>query len=162
MADKMTEEQRHYCMSRIRSVDTRPEMLVRRFLHSHGFRYSLHRKDLPGSPDIVLRKYHTVIFINGCFWHGHPLCRHATVPKTNPDFWAEKIRRNKERDANDIGELERLGWHTIVVWECELSPHSRSGRLELLETQLRQRLEPETIHTIPNSVRKLSNDTEMQ
>lgn len=160
MADKMTEEQRHYCMSRIRSVDTRPEMVVRKFLHASGFRYSLHRKDLPGSPDIVLKKYHTVIFINGCFWHGHPLCRYATVPKTNSDFWTEKIRCNKERDANNIESLERLGWHAIVVWECELKPRCRAARLELLETQLRQRLEPEAIHTIPNSIRKLSNDTD--
>ena len=160
MADKMTEEQRHYCMSRIRSVDTRPEMVVRKFLHASGFRYSLHRKDLPGSPDIVLKKYHTVIFINGCFWHAHPLCRYATVPKTNHDFWTEKIRCNKERDASNIESLERLGWHAIVVWECELKPRCRAARLELLETQLRQRLEPEAIHTIPNSVRKLSNDTD--
>ena len=98
----MTEEQRHYCMSRIRSVDTRPEMVVRKFLHASGFRYSLHRKDLPGNPDIVLKKYHTVIFINGCFWHGHPLCRYATVPKTNPDFWTEKSHAAAPHVSNSL------------------------------------------------------------
>ena len=158
--DRITPEQRSYTMSRIRSKDTKPELVVRRHLHALGFRFRLHTAKLPGHPDIVLTKWHTVIFINGCFWHGHPLCRYATVPKTNPDFWTEKIRCNKERDASNIESLERLGWHAIVVWECELKPRCRAARLELLETQLRQRLEPEAIHTIPNSVRKLSNDTD--
>lgn len=156
----MTKEQRHYCMSRIRSVDTCPELVVRRFLHRNGFRYSLHRGDLPGRPDIVLRKYHTVIFINGCFWHGHLLCRYARLPKSNPEFWAERIRRNKERDADDVARLEAWGWNMLVVWECELKPSCRDSRLELLARQLRQRLEPDAIHHVPASVCRISNAIE--
>lgn len=152
----MTKEQRHYCMSRIRGKDTRPEMVVRRWLHSQGFRYSLHSKRLPGCPDIVLRKYHTVIFINGCFWHGHPGCGKFRMPHSNVEFWEEKIRRNKERDSREIADLEGLGWNVVVVWECELSSKEREGTLCRLVETLRQNIEPESIHPIPLSVRKLS------
>ena len=96
--DKMTAEQRHRCMAAIRSRDTRPEMVVRRYLHACGFRYRLNHPGLPGHPDIVLRKYRTVIFVNGCFWHGHEGCRHFRLPKTNTGFWRAKIERNKARD----------------------------------------------------------------
>jgi len=156
MADTMTKEQRHYVMSRIRGKDTRPEMLVREYLHSKGFRYSLHRRNLPGSPDLVLRKYHTVIFVNGCFWHGHPGCEYATSPKTRPEYWAEKIRRNKERDAADIELLNQKGWNVIVIWECELKKKQREATLERLEKQLRIQLEPESIAHITPSVRRLA------
>lgn len=156
MSDTMTREQRHYCMSRIRGKDTRPEMVVRRWLHSEGFRYSLHSRRLPGCPDIVLRRYHTVIFINGCFWHGHPGCDKFGMPRSNVEFWQEKIRRNKERDAQEVAALEALGWNVIVVWECELSRRARDLTLRNLVDAVRRNIEPESIHPIPLSVRKLS------
>lgn len=156
MSDTMTREQRHYCMSRIRGKDTRPEMVVRRWLHSEGFRYSLHSRRLPGCPDIVLRRYHTVIFINGCFWHGHPGCDKFMMPRSNVEFWQEKIRRNKERDAQEVAALEALGWNVIVVWECELSRRARDLALRNLVDAVRRNIEPESIHPIPLSVRKLS------
>lgn len=156
MSDTMTREQRHYCMSRIRGKDTRPEMVVRRWLHSEGFRYSLHSRRLPGCPDIVLRRYHTVIFINGCFWHGHPGCDNFRMPRSNVEFWQEKIRRNKERDAQEVAALEALGWNVIVVWECELSRRARDLTLRNLVDAVRRNIEPESIHPIPLSVRKLS------
>ena len=156
MPDTMTKEQRHYCMSRIRGKDTRPEMVVRRWLHSEGFRYSLHSRRLPGCPDIVLRRYHTVIFINGCFWHGHPGCDMFRMPRSNVEFWQEKIRRNKERDAQEVAALEALGWNVIVVWECELSRRARDLTLRNLVDAVRRNIEPESIHPIPLSVRKLS------
>ncbi len=120
MADRMTPEQRHHCMSSIRGRDTRPELAVRRSLFAEGFRYRLNVKALPGTPDIVLHRYHTVIFVNGCFWHGHKGCRHFVLPRTNRQFWEDKIRRNRRRDNAVYARLEALGWKIIVVWECEL------------------------------------------
>lgn len=120
MADIMTPEQRHRCMAAIKSNDTKPEMLVRRYLHAMGFRYGLHNKKLPGSPDIVLRRLRTVIFVNGCFWHGHEDCRYYRLPKSNVDFWQTKIERNRARDARDMEALRKRGWRVIVVWECSL------------------------------------------
>ena len=117
MADKMTKEQRHRCMSRIKGKDTKPEMLVRRYLHSRGYRYRVNVRRLPGAPDIVLRKYRTVIFINGCFWHGHEGCRYYVPPKNNSQFWQQKIERNKQRDMEKRIQLRLLGWHTIIIWE---------------------------------------------
>ena len=157
MADRMTPEQRHRCMASIRGVDTRPEMLVRRYLHCQGFRYSLHSKRLPGKPDLVLRRYHSVIFVHGCFWHGHPGESCYRKPSTNVKFWEEKIRRNKERDASDVAALEALGWHVIVVWECELTKKRFKGTMTNLVSELRGYLEVQHIHSIPLSVRKLSN-----
>ena len=156
MSDTMTREQRHYCMSRIRGKDTRPEMVERRWLHSEGSRYSLHSRRLPGCPDIVLRRYHTVIFINGGFWHGHPGCDKFRLPRSNVEFWHEKIRRNKERDAQEVAALEAWGWNVIVVWECELSRRARDLTLRNLVDAVRRNIEPESIHPIPLSVRKLS------
>ena len=157
MADRMTPEQRHRCMASIKSVDTRPEMLVRRYLHGHGFRYSLHSKRLPGKPDLVLKKYQSVIFVHGCFWHGHPGEACYRKPSTNVKFWEEKIRRNKERDAADVAALEALGWHVIVVWECELSKKRFEDTMNKLVADLRGYLEVQHIHSIPLSIRKLSN-----
>ena len=111
-------------MSRIRSSNTKPEMLLRKGLFSCGFRYRKNVKSLPGSPDIVLPKYRTVIFVNGCFWHGHAGCRYYTVPKSNTSFWEKKIRGNIERDRKDIALLEAMSWNVITVWECELKPQS--------------------------------------
>ncbi len=126
-------------MAAIRSKDTKPEMIVRRGLWSRGFRYRLNHKRLPGHPDLVLRKYRTCIFINGCFWHGH-LVDSSTmessacckIPTTNRDFWVAKIRRNKERDKEEQHKLAEMGWHCITVWECELKPSKREETLESL------------------------------
>lgn len=118
--DNHTVEQRHMNMSAIRSGDTKPEMLVRIYLHSHGFRYGLHNHKLPGSPDIVLRKYKTVIFVNGCFWHGHKGCKYFRLPKSNIEFWQTKIERNRQRDIETIEALKTKGWKVITIWECEL------------------------------------------
>lgn len=120
MPDVMTPQQRHACMSHIRSKNTKPEKMVRQALWHHGFRYRLHVKDLPGRPDIVLPKYKTVIFINGCFWHGHDGCKDFVVPKSNTVFWLAKIGRNKDRDAYDETELNMAGWKVVTIWECEL------------------------------------------
>ena len=136
MADRMTEKQRHTCMSRIRSKDTKPELLVRRYLHARGYRYRINVKCLPGTPDIVLRKYRTVIFINGCFWHGHEECRYFIMPKSNTPFWENKIARNRQRDIEKRIQLRRLGWHTIIIWECELKPKNRNATLLALEKTL--------------------------
>ena len=130
--DKMTEEQRHRCMAAIRSRDTRPEMLVRRYLHACGFRYRLNHPGLPGHPDIVLRKYRTVIFVNGCFWHGHEGCPHFRLPKTNTGFWRAKIERNKARDKAEQAQLATMGWHCITVWECQLKSGCRAATLASL------------------------------
>lgn len=123
MPDVMTPLQRHNCMSHIRSKNTKPEQLVRQALWHRGFRYRLHAKDIPGKPDIVLPKYKTVIFINGCFWHGHEGCKDFVIPKTNTAFWLEKIGKNKERDGQVVTALKSKGWNVITIWECELKKH---------------------------------------
>lgn len=136
MTDVLSKEQRKHCMSKIKSKDTKPEMLVRRFLFSHGFRFRLHRKDLPGNPDIVLPKFKTVIFINGCFWHGHRNCKFATIPETNRDFWLTKISGNIIRDNESVERLKQSGWRVIVIWQCELKPKVKDQTLEQLITKL--------------------------
>ena len=118
--DVHSKETRSYNMSRIRSKDTKPELLVRRFLHSKGFRYRLHVKDLPGKPDIVLPKYKTVIFIHGCFWHGHEGCRYYVIPKTRTEWWLNKIQTNSSNDTKAEAKLLSDGWKIITLWECEL------------------------------------------
>ena len=132
----MSKEQRHKCMSRIKSKDTKPEMLVRRYLHSRGYRYRVNVRRLPGTPDIVLHKYRTVIFINGCFWHGHEGCKYFVMPKSNSQFWQKKIERNKQRDIEKRIQLRLLGWHTIIIWGCELLPKNRLTTLQALEQTL--------------------------
>lgn len=122
MADVHDKKTRRYNMSRIKAKDTKPEMLVRSFLHKNGFRYSLHNKKLPGKPDIVLKKYKTVIFVHGCFWHGHKNCKYFVVPKTRTKWWTNKINRNKANDEKAIRALKKDGWKVIVVWECKLKP----------------------------------------
>lgn len=136
MADKLNPQQRRRCMQSIKSKDTKPELLVRKFLFSRGFRYRLNAKRLPGSPDIVLKKYRTAIFINGCFWHGHQDCKYFVLPKTNTDFWQNKILKNQERDLKRRIELRDMGWHTITLWECQLKPRTISQTLQGLETAL--------------------------
>lgn len=132
----MTREQRHRCMSRIRGRDTKPEMVVRRWLWHQGFRYRLCVKSLPGRPDIVMRKWRTVIFVNGCFWHGHECENNRQRPSTNRQFWQEKFERNRARDARNQTLLQAAGWHVIVVWECQLSPKRRVETLRELDLAL--------------------------
>ena len=137
--DKLSPEQRHKNMAAIRGKDTKPEMIVRRGLWRMGFRYRLNHKRLPGHPDLVLKKYRTCIFVNGCFWHGHNVditifentdcCK---IPKSNREFWIEKIRRNKERDIDEQKRLAEMGWHCITIWECELKPSKREATLKSL------------------------------
>lgn len=143
--DKLTSQQRHANMAAIRSKDTKPEMIVRRGLWARGFRYRLNHKRLPGHPDLVLRKYRTCIFVNGCFWHGHHInlpfdnlqftienSECCKIPKTNREFWVAKIRRNQERDTQEQQLLAKMGWHCITVWECELKPSKRENTLDAL------------------------------
>lgn len=130
--DKLTKEQRHRNMAAIHGKNTKPEILVRKFLFSRGFRYRLNHPRLPGHPDIVLKKYRTCIFVNGCFWHGHEGCRYYRLPKTNVDFWKNKIEQNKIRDKKEQRQLADMGWHCITVWECQLKPLVRDQTLESL------------------------------
>ena len=123
MPDVHTPEQRHKNMAAIHSSSTKPEMKLRRALWSLGFRYWVNEKRLPGKPDIVLPKCRTVVFIHGCFWHGHKGCKYYTVPETNTDFWTAKIGRNQQRDQEVWRQLEAKGWSVIIVWECELKKH---------------------------------------
>ena len=120
MADVHPPATRSYNMSRIKGKDTKPEMLVRRFLHAQGFRYRLHVKDLPGKPDIVLPKYKTVIFIHGCFWHGHEDCKYYVVPKTRTEWWLNKINSNIANDKKVAKILKQEGWKIITLWGCQL------------------------------------------
>ena len=120
MPDTLTHEQRHKAMAAIHSSSTKPELKLRRALWNLGFRYRVNDKRLPGKPDIVLPKYRTVVFIHGCFWHGHKGCKYYTVPNTNTEFWTAKVARNQERDQEVWRQLEAKGWSVIIVWECEL------------------------------------------
>ena len=121
MVDHLTKEKRSWNMSRIRSGNTKPELLVRSLLHRMGYRFRLHQKDLPGKPDIVLPKYKTVIFVHGCFWHRHENCKYAYMPKSRQKFWNNKFKTNIERDKKVNQQLKNLGWKVNIIWECELS-----------------------------------------
>jgi len=137
MVDVFTKEKRSEVMACVKGRDTKPEKVVRSLVHRMGFRFSLYRKDLPGKPDIVLPRYEKVIFVHGCFWHGHANCRKATIPATNTEFWTEKIAKNKIRDTKSKRQLRRLGWQVLVVWECEIA------RTEKLMRKLNRFLEPD-------------------
>ena len=141
MADIKTKESRSYNMSRIAGKDTKPEELVRKYLFSKGFRYRKNVRKLPGTPDVVLPKYRTVIFVNGCFWHGHEGCKYFVWPKNNAEFWRQKIETNISRDQRKEAQLRDMGWNVMIVWECELHPSKKQATLERLESQLRQILE---------------------
>ena len=152
--DKLSPQQRSKNMAAIRSKDTKPELIVRKGLWKRGFRYRLNDKRLPGHPDLVLRKYRTCVFVNGCFWHGHGLCEAhneklimnneklglgsvessacCKIPRTNREFWVAKIRRNMERDREELRKLAEMGWHSITVWECELKPKQREETLDAI------------------------------
>ena len=155
--DKMTPQQRHVCMSHIRSRDTKPELKVRRWLWRHGYRYRLNVKSVPGKPDIVMRRYRTAIFVNGCFWHGHNVAlpqvkneklkvkneevENSTcckIPQTNREFWVGKIERNKRRDERNYEVLQENGWHVIVVWECQLTAKRMEQTMREVERRLNE------------------------
>ena len=136
MADIHSRETRSYNMSRIRSTNTGPEMFVRKMLHVNGFRFRLYDKSLPGRPDIILKKYKTIVFINGCFWHGHDNCKYFKIPDTRRAWWDAKIIRTKERDTNNIQQLTALGWNIIVIFECGL----KNGKAKNTITKLIHRL----------------------
>lgn len=120
MADTLTVAERSECMRRIQGKNTRPEMIVRRLVFSMGYRYRLHRQDLPGCPDLVFPRFKKVVFVHGCFWHSHPGCRRATVPKSNKKYWCSKLEKNRIRDQASQIALQSLGWKAMVIWECEI------------------------------------------
>ena len=124
-------------MSQIKGKDTKPEILVRKFLHAHGFRYRLHDKKLPGKPDIVLPKYNTIVMVHGCFWHGHDGCKYYVVPKTRTQWWLDKINTNRHKDEENEGKLKVLGWDVLTVFECELKPEKRDDTLINLIKKIR-------------------------
>ncbi len=136
MADRIDSAARSRTMAAIRSKNTRPEKWVRSALHHQGFRFRLHNKKLPGSPDLVLKKYHAVIFINGCFWHQHEGCAAAHLPKTHTDFWQDKFARNVARDQKVLYQLKTLGWRAAIVWECGLKKKCREATLQHLQAWL--------------------------
>jgi DNA mismatch endonuclease (patch repair protein) len=125
---KETAEQRSRIMRAVKGADTTPELAVRRLAHGMGFRFRLHRKDLPGRPDLTFPRLRKVIFVNGCFWHGHDCARGARVPVRNRDYWTRKVARNVERDRSALSALQRLGWKSLVVWECEIKDQDRLRR----------------------------------
>lgn len=141
MADRFSKAKRRKIMANISSRETKPEILVRKFLFSKGFRYRKNVGSLCGSPDIVLSKYKTVIFIHGCFWHGHENCLKAKLPDTRRDFWRTKILKNMERDQRNKKILHNLGWKVIVIWQCEINNSTKiQQRLEQLITEIRDKL----------------------
>lgn len=131
MVDVFTKEKRSQVMSAVRSKDTSPEILIRKALHARGYRYSLHRKNLPGTPDLVLRKFRAVLFVNGCFWHGHN-CSLFKLPTTNQEFWQKKIQANRDRDSTVNKKLFDAEWRVLIVWECSIRGGSKIGINELI------------------------------
>jgi len=135
MVDTFDKEERSWIMSRIRSKDTKPELLVRSVLHRNGFRFTVNgpsNRKLPGKPDIVLPKYHTVIFVNGCFWHGHEGCKHFRLPKSRTEWWKEKIEGNRRRDLRNHLALEKLSWRVVVLWSCRFDTREKRDALPVL------------------------------
>lgn len=137
MADRVSSEARSHMMSRVKGYNTKPELLVRRYLYSHGLRFRIHVKELPGKPDIVLRRFKTAIFVHGCFWHQHQGCKRSTMPTSNTEFWNVKLCKNVTRDTHNVHELEKNGWQVIVVWECELSPLKIAHTLSEIENKIK-------------------------
>lgn len=131
--DIWDKEKRSAVMSRIRSKNTGPEMILRKALFARGFRYRLNVRKLPGTPDIVLPRYRTVIFVHGCFWHGHEGCKHASTPKTNTEFWVEKIAKNRARDKIHVEQLVAQGWNVLTVWECDIRHHFKHDLPRLID-----------------------------
>lgn len=140
MPDHLTPTQRHRCMSRIPHEATKPEMLVRRWLWTHGYRYRLNVKSVPGKPDIVMRKYRTAIFVNGCFWHGHEGCSKFVIPKSNTDFWRAKIEYNRKRDQRNYQLLIDAGWQVLVIWQCKLTKDKLESTMQSVAVALNKNL----------------------
>lgn len=136
MSDVHSKEIRSFNMSRVKGKNTKPEIIVRQFLYKNGFRFRLHRKDIPGKPDITIQKINTVIFVNGCFWHGHQGCKYFVIPKTRTQWWIDKISETKSKDDKNSTELRKVGWRVITIWECELKPANKSITLDRLLSQL--------------------------
>lgn len=138
--DSLTKEKRSWNMSRIKAKNTNPELIVRSLLFRKGYRFRINQKKLPGKPDIVLPKYHYVIFVNGCFWHGHEGCKDFSLPKTRTEWWAAKINGNVKKDAESIEALKKDGWCVRVVWECELSDSNKESTIESIINELNSRI----------------------
>ena len=139
MADVFDTAKRSQVMARVRGRDTKPEMAVRRYLHARGLRFRLHRRDLPGRPDLVFTSRRIAVFVHGCFWHQHPGCKRAKLPQTRADFWREKLEGNVERDAAALAELEAASWTALVVWECEIQPETLEALYEhIVKTPVRR------------------------
>ncbi len=147
MTDIVSPERRSAIMSRIRSKDTKPELRVRKTAHAMGLRFRLHRKDLPGTPDLVFPKWRTVVFVHGCFWHRHPGCRKAYEPKSRVDFWKKKFAANVERDERTRKALEKAGWKVVVIWECETEKMDRLG--EIIRERVTGSGDPGQVQEIP-------------
>ncbi|MEN2434929.1 DNA mismatch endonuclease Vsr [Weeksellaceae bacterium A-14] len=141
MADVHSEAVRSYNMSRIRGKDTTPELLVRRFLFANGLRYRLYDKKLPGKPDIILKKFKTVIFVHGCFWHGHDNCKYFVVPETRTEFWLNKIEGNKKRDERNIMQLKNEGWNVVIIYECQLKKEKQEETLNNILQNIQKQLQ---------------------
>ena len=140
MSDIFSKSQRSYLMSKIKGKETKSEILVRKYIFSKGFRYRKNVRKLPGTPDIVLSKYKTIIFIHGCFWHLHQECKEGRLPKSNVEYWKTKLERNVQRDLNNIALLESMGWKVIVIWECELKKaDDKITRLEKLILEIKNK-----------------------
>ena len=132
----MDNDKRSRMMAKIRKTDTKPELIVRKFLFKNGFRYRLYNKNLPGNPDVVLKKYRTAIFINGCFWHMHEGCKYNRLPKSRPDYWPLKLQGNADRDKTNKIKLEGLGWNVLTIWECDLKKDKVEKTLEGIKENL--------------------------
>ena len=133
MADTLSTEKRSWNMSRIKSQNTKIELAVRKHLFSKGFRYRINVRNLPGKPDIVLKKYNTVVFIHGCFWHRHQGCKDATTPKTKTSFWENKFHKNVKNDQKHVEMLQQTGWRVVTIWECEIENHFDSTMIKLID-----------------------------
>ena len=136
--DTFSPEKRSEVMARVRSKDTKPEMVVRRYLHNHGLRYRLHRRDLPGCPDLVFSSRRVAVFIHGCFWHRHPGCPKSTMPASRVEFWRAKFAATVQRDARAQEELRRAAWNVLLIWECEVTPEGLDRLLRQIRTHLTQ------------------------
>ena len=135
MADIFTKKKRSQIMSKIKGKNTKPELIIRRALFKEGYRYRLYRKDLPGNPDIVFSSRRKVIFVNGCFWHGHD-CKKAAMPTTNREFWEKKLNGNKERDKRNLGKLKAIGWKSLVIWQCQIKKSTLENQINKIKVFL--------------------------
>lgn len=162
--DIWDKQKRSEVMSKIRSKNTKPEMLLRKALHARGFRFRIHYKKLPGRPDIVLPKYRTAIFVQGCFWHGHEGCRSAHIPKTNPEFWSKKVSANKSRDTINLSKLNSLGWNVLEAWECEIRKKDKFEALigqitTSLDNQLKKTCKIRIYDSVDNEISLVAEET---